>query len=114
MKKLVLSVMTVGAMFFATQNLQAQEEKEVDTDVEVEMEQEVEEFVTVDVISLPQTVKDAVMTDYNEALASEAWVKTKGEMKIYKLNLDVQGETEEVYIDQDGKWLEKEDTNDNE
>lgn len=111
MKKIVLSVMTVGAMFFATQNLQAQEEKEVETDVEVEMEQETDEFETVDIISLPQAVKDAVMTDYNEAETKEAWVKTVGEMKVYKLSLDVQGETEEVFVDQDGKWLAKEETN---
>tara|TARA_B100000929_G_scaffold264380_1_gene230750 strand:+ start:646 stop:990 length:345 start_codon:yes stop_codon:yes gene_type:complete len=111
MKKFVLSMMTVGAMFFATNNIQAQVE-EVEEIEEMEMEVAKEEFVSIDVMELPQAVKDAVMTDYNGAVASEAWVKTKDEMKVYKLKLDVDGETEKVYIDQDGKWLEKDDMDD--
>jgi len=113
MKKFVLSMMTVGAMFFATTSIQAQVE-EVEEIEEMEMEVAKEEFVSVDVMELPQAVKDAVMTDYNGAVASEAWVKTKDEMKVYKLKLDVDGETEKVYIDQDGKWLEKDDMDDSE
>ena len=112
MKKFVLSMMTVGAMFFAT-SIQAQVE-EVEEIEEMEMEVAKEEFVSVDVMELPQAVKDAVMTDYNGAVASEAWVKMKDEMKVYKLKLDVDGETEKVYIDQDGKWLEKDDMDDSE
>ena len=111
MKKFVLSMMTVGAMFFATNNIQAQVE-EVEEIEEMEMEVAKEEFFAIDVMELPQAVKDAVMTDYNGAVASEAWVKTKDEMKVYKLKLDVDGETEKVYIDQDGKWLEKDDMDD--
>lgn len=110
MKKFALSIMTIGAMFFATQNLQAQEEEEIEeieTEVEVEVEQE--EFASVDVAQLPQPVKDALLTDYNGAVASEAWVKTKDDKQVYKLKLDVDGETEKVYIDQDGNWLEKDD-----
>lgn len=109
MKKFVLSMMTMGAMFFATQNVQAQVE-EIEEEIETEVEIEQEEFASVDVMELPQAVKDALLTDYNGAVASEAWVKNKGDKKIYKLKLDVKGETEKVYIDQDGKWLEKEDT----
>ena len=112
MKKFVLSMMTVGAMFFAT-SIQAQVE-EVEEIEEMEMEVAKEEFVSVDVMELPQAVKDAVMTDYNGAVASEAWVKMKDEMKVYKLKLDVDGETEKVYIDQDGKWLEKDDMDNSE
>ena len=108
MKKFVLSMMTMGAMFFATQNIQAQVEEIEEIETEIEVEQE--EFASLDVMELPQAVKDALMTDYNGAVASEAWVKNKGDKKIYKLKLDVKGEKEKVYIDQDGKWLEKDDT----
>lgn len=108
MKKFVLSMMTMGAMFFATQNTQAQVEEIEEIETEIEVEQE--EFASLDVMELPQAVKDALMTDYNGAVASEAWVKNKGDKKVYKLKLDVKGETEKVYIDQDGKWLEKDDT----
>ncbi|MDR5591593.1 hypothetical protein [Christiangramia sp. SM2212] len=114
MKKIALSMMTAGALFFATEKMNAQVEdvEEIETEVEVEVEQD--EFASVDVMALPQTVKDAVLTDYNGAVASEAWVKTKGEMKVYKLKLDVEGETEKVYIDQDGKWLKEDDTEESE
>lgn len=112
MKKIALSIMTIGAMFFATQNLQAQEE-EIE---EIEEVEEVvhEEFASIDVAELPQAVKDALMTDYNEAVAKEAWVKTKDDKKVYKLKIDVKGETQKVYIDQDGNWIEKEDKADSE
>lgn len=109
MKKIALSMMTIGAMFFATQNMQAQDEEmeEVETEVSVEMEQE--EYASVDVAQLPQPVKDALVTDYSGAVATEAWVKTKDDKQVYKLKLDASGETEKVYIDQDGNWLEKDD-----
>lgn len=109
MKKLVLSMMTIGAMFFATNNLQAQVEEVEEIETEVEMEVEQEEFASVEVMALPQAVKDAVMTDYDGAVTSEAWVKSKDDAKVYKLKLDVKGETEKVFIDQDGNWLEKDD-----
>ncbi|CAL67999.1 hypothetical protein [Christiangramia forsetii] len=108
MKKIALGIMTIGAMFFATNNLHAQvEEVEVETEMEMEVEQE--EFASVEVMALPQAVKDAVMTDYNGAVASEAWVKSEGDLKVYKLKLDVKGETEKVFIDQDGNWIEEDD-----
>lgn len=110
MKKFVLSMMTIGAMFFATQNLQAQEEEEVEEiEVETEIETEVqEEFASVDVAELPQAVTEALMTDYNNATATEAWVKTKEGKKVYKVKIDLNGEIKKVYVDEDGKWIEKE------
>ena len=109
MKKIALSMMAVGALFFTTQSMQAQVEEveEVETEVEVEMEQE--EYASVDVSQLPQPVKDALLKDYNGAVATEAWTKTKDDKQVYKLKLDVKGDTKKVYIDQDGNWLEKED-----
>ncbi|MGA8854802.1 MAG: hypothetical protein WB492_11560 [Christiangramia sp.] len=107
MKKIALSIMTVGAMFFATQNIQAQDEEMEDIETEVEVEAEQDEFTSLDVMELPQAVTEALMTDYNGAVASEAWVKTKDDTKIYKLKIDVKGEEEKVYIDEAGNWLEK-------
>lgn len=112
MKKFALGMMTIGAMFFATQNLQAQEEGEVEEiEVETEIETEVEvqeEFTSVDVSELPQAVTEALMTDYNEATAAEAWVKTKEGKKVYKLKIDVNGEMKKLFIDEEGKWIEME------
>ena len=114
MKKIALGIMTIGAMFFATQNLQAQVEEveEVETE-EIEMTQQ-DEYASVEVATLPQPVKDALMTDYNGAVATEAWVKTKDDKKVYKLKIDVKGESKKVYVDQDGNWLDEKEKKDTE
>ncbi len=80
--------------------------EEVET---VEMEVLKESFASVDVSELPQAFLEAVALDYAGAETSEAWVKTKDETKIYKLKLEIKGETKKFYVDQDGRWLEKED-----
>lgn len=107
MKKLGISLIAAGAFFFGVQNMQAQEEGEMEVEEVVEMEMEQDEFVELDLMALPQAVKDALLTDYNGAVAEEAWVKAKGEMKIYKLKINVKGETQKVLIDQDGNWLKE-------
>lgn len=115
MKKTILGLMTMGAIFFANQTASAQVEDstEVETEVIVDTETAVQsDFTDLDVMELPQPVKDAIMTDYNGAVASQAWVKVDGEMKIYKIDIDVKGETETTYADQDGNWLEMEDEGD--
>lgn len=104
MKKIVFSIMTVGAIFFGSQNLAAQE-----TETEITVQTSQDEYTEVEVMNLPQAVKDAVSKDYKDATTDKAWVKTKDEEKIYKLSLTVNGETQEVYIDQDGNWLEDDD-----
>ena len=109
MKKIGLSLFAAGALFFGTQNMQAQEEEEMEEIVEVEMEQD--EFVAVDVMALPQPVKDALLTDYNGAVAQEAWVKETEELNIYKLKFDVKGETQEALIDQEGNWIKEDEMN---
>lgn len=110
MKKFILSTATIAALFFTTGNLHAQDE-EIEVETEVEMEQETKEFESIDVIALPQNIKDAILTDYNGAVASEAWVMTKDdETKVYKLNLDVKGEQEQVFMDSDGNWLKENET----
>ena len=75
----------------------------------MDLEVEYDEYSSIDVNELPQTVKDAILTDYNGAVVSEAWMKAQDDKKIYKLKLDVRGEMMKVYIDEDGKWLEKDD-----
>lgn len=110
MKKLGLSLLAATAMFFFTENANAQVEGEVKTDVEVEAQaQEKSDFKEIDVVALPQSVKDAVMTDYNGAVTEEAWVKEKDGKAVYKLSLNVEGEKKKVYADEDGNWIDKKD-----
>lgn len=109
MKRIALSIMTMGAMFFATQ-MHAQEDEMATAETVVEMEQE--EFASVDTKELPQAVKDALETDLPNATVTEAWSKTMGETKIYKLKLDVDGEAKKVFVDQDGTWVDMKDHSD--
>ncbi len=106
MKKIVLSLMTMGAVFFGSQNLQAQEETEVEGEVAFAAAQD--EYAEVEIMALPQAVTDAIAKDYSEATTEKAWVKTDGEIKIYKIDLNDEGEIEQVFIDENGKWIEDE------
>ncbi len=113
MKKLGLSLMAAAAMFFVTENMSAQTEEEVEEVNETHMEATVSEeksqdFEEIDVVALPQAIKDAVMTDFNGATTEEAWVKEKEDKKMYKLHLNVDGEKKKVYADAEGNWIDKE------
>ncbi|MFD1094798.1 hypothetical protein [Salegentibacter chungangensis] len=120
MKKFGLSMMAVAAMFFSTAGLQAQEteaEMEVETEVEAQeevVEQEMEmkqeakaEFQRIEVVALPQAVKEAIINDFDGSMAEEAWVKEEDGKTTYKLALNVEGEMKKVYADQDGNWVEE-------
>lgn len=106
MKKVVLSLMTMGAVFFGSQNLQAQEEAEVEGEVIATTVQD--EYAEVDIMALPQAVKDALNEEYTDATPQKAWVKEDGEIKIYKIDLEDEGEIEQVFVDQDGNWIDDE------
>ena len=112
MKKLGITLMAAAGMFLFSQNAQAQEEEpeEMEQTEAVEEVQEVkDDFKKLDVLALPQAIKDAVMTDMNGAVAEEAWVKEKDGKNVYKLALNVDGEKKKAYIDSEGNWIEKED-----
>jgi hypothetical protein len=113
MKKIAIGIMTLGAVFFATQNLQAQE-NEMEENINYSIGEENEEFEAIEVSALPQIVKEALITDYNGVVAQEAWVKSQEGTLIYKLSIEVEGELEKVYIDEDGNWLEKDEVEDGE
>lgn len=109
MKKLGLTLMAAAGMFFITQTASAQTEGEV-TEANVEAQEQMQEkddFTAIDVVALPQAIKDAVMTDYYGAVTEEAWVKEKDGKTKYKLHLNVDGEKKEAYIDQEGNWIDK-------
>ena len=108
MKKSVFSVMAVAGLFFATQTMQAQEEpvEETTEEVEAEVAPEMSGFEMIDVLALPQPVKDATMTEF-KAVASEAWVKLENDEKIYKLNVATDGEVKTVYANANGEWLKE-------
>lgn len=112
MKKFGLSLIALAAMFFYSENTNAQTEAPVEEEVEEIAEapaQEKSDFTEIDVVALPQAVKDAVMTDFNAAVTEEAWVKEKDGKTMYKLSLNVDGEKKKVYADEEGNWIDKKD-----
>lgn len=112
MKKLGLTLIAAAGMFLFSQNAQAQveEPEEMEQTEAAEEAQEVkDDFKKLDVLALPQAVKDAVMTDMNGAFAEEAWVKEEDGKNVYKLALNVDGEKKMAFIDKEGNWIEKED-----
>ncbi|WP_373058478.1 hypothetical protein [Zunongwangia sp. H14] len=110
MKKLGLSLIAGAAFFFSTNIAQAQEgESETQTE-EVSAVQDAQDgFETIEIMSLPQAVKVAVIKSYEGATTENAWVKTgeDGE-KIYKLDINVDGETQTVKADAEGNWIKDE------
>lgn len=112
MKKLGLTLMAAAGMFLFSQNVQAQveEPEEMEQTETVEEAQEVkDDFKKLDVLALPQAIKDAIMTDLNAAVAEEAWVMEKDGKSVYKLALNVDGEKKVAYLDKEGNWIEKAD-----
>jgi len=111
MKRLGLTLVAAAGMFLFSQNAQAQVEEETREMEQMEAQKDTlqqNEFKRVDILALPQAVKDAVMTDMNGAVTDEAWVKEEEGKMIYKLNLSVEGGKKEAYIDEEGNWIEEE------
>lgn len=108
MKKLGLTFAAIG-LFFAT-TVQAQEEAQTAPEVTTEVAAVGGEFEMIEISALPEAVTTAVSTDYAEANTTEAWVKEKDGKQVYKIKLDVNGEEKVVFVDAEGNWLKKEDT----
>lgn len=109
MKKLGLTLAAVG-LFFITGNTQAQVVAEVEAEVNVESDIALtgNEFQKIDVAELPETITAAILTEYPDAIAAEAFVKEDGEELIYKVKLDIKGQEKKVYLDAQGNWIKKE------
>jgi polysaccharide deacetylase 2 family uncharacterized protein YibQ len=110
MKKLGLTLAAVGLFFMAT-NTQAQVVAEVEQEVSVESDVDVtgDEFEKIEVADLPETITAAILTEFPEAIAKDAFVKQDDEELIYKVKLDIKGQEKKVYLDAEGNWIKKED-----
>lgn len=107
MKKLGLTFAAIG-LFFAT-TTQAQVPP-TSTEVPTEERAMEKDYEKIEVTELPAAVSTAITTDYSEAQTREAWVKEKEDgKKVYKIKLDVNGQEETVYADEEGNWLDKDD-----
>ncbi len=108
MKKLGLTLAALGLCFTAAQ---AQVENEIMVKVEVEKELVLEgdNFKKIEANALPEAVIAAILTQFPEAVTTDAFVKLDDEEAIYKVKLDLNGQMKKVYLDAAGNWIKKED-----
>lgn len=98
MKKLILAVAILagGVSTFALSNNMLSTET-----IDIVMN---EEFKEIAVDKLPTAITDAVKKNFASATISKAYVNSSEQ---YKLVLAIDGGTETIYVDKEGKWLEE-------
>lgn len=107
MKKICLTALAATAMFFSVESATAQVYEESSTEQQT---QEKKDMDQIEVSELPNEVRQSVERDFQGASISEAYVKEKDGEKKYKIVLNtVQGETRELYADEQGNWIDKDD-----
>mgnify|MGYP003114168330 CR=1 FL=1 len=107
MKKLGLTLAAIG--FFLTAGYAQEGEVITENEVETELLEEVNEFKQLEVADLPEALTSAILTEFPEAITTEAFVKIEDEEKIYKVMLNLEGQIKKVYLDAEGNWIKKED-----
>lgn len=105
MKKLVLSLVAVGGMFIASQDVKAQEAGEVNAPLAQQTAQQQDDFEKIEVDALPRTVQEALASRFEGAATDEAWVQEKNGAKKYKLHISQNGQATKIYIDEEGNLL---------
>lgn len=106
MKKLGLTLAAIGLFFTSAQ---AQVEGEVEAEGEIVVVGVGEEFEKIEVSALPEAITASILTQFPDAITTEAYVKNDDEEVIYKVKLDLNGQMKKVYLDSDGNLLKKED-----
>lgn len=108
MRKLGLILAAIG-LFFTTAPAQVVGEVEAEVEVENKLVVVGDEFEKIEVSALPEAVTAAILTQFPEAISTEAFVKQDEEEVIYKVKLDLKGQMKKVYLDSAGNWIKKED-----
>ena len=106
MKKLGLTLAAIG-LFFTT--AQAQVEGEVEAEGEIEVVVAGDEFEKIEISAIPEAITASILTQFPDAITTEAYVKNDGEEVIYKVELNVNGQIKKVYLDAEGNLIKKED-----
>lgn len=109
MKRLYVTAIIAGAMFFSVENATAQVNNE-NTQATTEQIEQKDDFQAILEQDLPNEVREALQRDHEGATVSEAYVKEKEGERKYKLVVNTQeGESKELYADAEGNWIDKDD-----
>lgn len=109
MKRLYVTAVIAGAMFFSVESATAQVNNET-AQTATEQAQQKDDFRKIEQQELPAVVTEALQRDHQGATISEAYVKEKEGEKKFKLVVNTpEGESKELYADAQGNWIDKDD-----
>lgn len=64
-------------------------------------------FDEIEIEYLPQVLKDIIVEDFEGATPKKAYVKKKDGINLYKVELEIEGETKDFYSDINGNWTDQ-------
>ncbi|NJY61189.1 hypothetical protein HC174_00270 [Salinimicrobium sp. CDJ15-81-2] len=110
MKRIFFTAAIAGAMFFSAGTVTAQVYENSERETPFVEEQKME-YTQIQQQDLPQEVRKAVEKDYQGATVSDVYSAEKEGEVIYKLVLSTQdGESQELFADAQGNWIQKGDS----
>ena len=111
MKKTFLTLVAAGAFLFSTQAATAQVTGEERAQANQEQQaQQQQDFQQIEAQELPDAVNQAVERDFQGATVAEAYKKEKDGQTKYRIVLQTEnGEARELYADEQGNWVDKDD-----
>lgn len=65
-------------------------------------------FEEMEVSYLPQVVKDIISKDFENATPKKAYVKKEEGINLYKIVIEINGQTKDLYSDINGNWTDQE------
>lgn len=120
MRRLGMIVLAIAGMMISTNEVKAQQSvTEFNFEVEnienseksrliVDKAFKKKKFDEIEVSYLPQVIKDIILKDFDSATPKKAYVKKEEGINLYKIEIEINGETKELYSDINGNWTDQE------
>lgn len=106
MKKLYVTAVVAGAMFFSVESATAQVYENSQAEAEMQQTQQTD-YTQIEEQDLPEEVRLAVARDYQGSTLSEIYSRERDGQTTYKLVLSAEdGESQELFADAQGNWIE--------
>ncbi len=119
MRKLTYILLAFGGMLLFSEDMKAQQSAN-GFNFEVEQVENSEKsklildkafkkskFDEIEIDYLPQVVKDVLSDDFKGATTKKAYVKKKDGINLYKVEIEIDGETKDLYSDINGNWTDQ-------
>lgn len=113
MKRLYVTAVVAGAMFFSVGSANAQVYENSQAEAQMVQTQEIE-YTLIEEQDLPAEVRQAVEKDYQGSTLTEIYSAEKDGETTYKLLVSTQdGEIQELFVDAQGNWIQKDENDSN-